>query len=220
MAEAYLGFYELDAAPARGLTGEFATRLGNVTEAPGFIDGSLYARTDTGAMAIVLQYDGAENWMREGLPGMLLYAADWRSRSAFGSRYRYAKTIAGDGNAANDSSFYVIQRFETQPDVQARFIDALVAYLERYAAPIHGFLSADVFAGVDGTSTALIMPWAHEAAINALENTDGSLQAMQTHLALTTRHAYESYQRISYLRASREPSAAQRSAAGAHRTAV
>jgi heme-degrading monooxygenase HmoA len=221
MAEAYLGFYDLDAAPARGLTGEFATRLGDVTEAPGFIDGSLYVSSAAGGMAIVLQYDGTENWMREGLPGVLLYAADWRSRSSDGRRYRHVRSIAGDGNDANDSSFYVIQRFETQPDLQTKFTESLASYLERFAAPIHGFLSADIFTSLDGTSTTLIMPWAHEAAINALENADGSLEAMQTHLRLTTRHTYESYQRVSYLRASRDGAASpERTAARTNRMSV
>lgn len=202
MAEAFLGFYELDAAPSRGLTGDFATRLGMVTDAPGFIDGSLYVRSDTGAIAISISYDGSENWVREGTPGTLLYAADWRSRSTDGRRYRHVGTVAGDGNSLSDSSFYVIQRFETRPESQSALVDALLAYVERFAQPINGFLSGDAFASVDGMRVAFIMPWAHEAALNALENSDGSLEAMQTHLRLSERHIYESFERVSYLVAS------------------
>ena len=201
MAEAFLGFYELDAAPARGLTGDFATRLGDATEAPGFIDGSLYVRSDTSSVAILMQYEGGENWMNEGAPGMLLYSADWRSRSADGRRYRYAGQIAGDGNSASDSSFFIVQRFETRPETQARLVEAMLSYIERFAQPINGFISGDAYASVDGTRVAFVMPWAHEAALSALENGAGSLEAMQVHLRLAERHTYESFQRVSYLKA-------------------
>ncbi len=207
MAEAFLGFYELDAAPSRGLTGDFATRLGDATESSGFIDGSLYVRSDTGSVAIVLQYEGGENWMTEGAPGMLLYSADWRSRSSDGRRYRIAGRIRGDGSAS-DSSFYIVQRFETVPERQGPLVSAVLSYVERFAQPIHGFIDGTAFASLDGTRVAFIMPWAHEAAINALENGEGSLVAMQAHLRLAERHTYESFQRVSYLRAPASRSAA------------
>ena len=222
MAESFIGFYDLDAAPSRGLTGELATRLGSVTEAPGFIDGSLYVRSDTGAVAIVLQYDGNENWVNEGTPGMLLYAVDWRSRNADGHRYRHAGEVAGDGDALSDSSFYVVQRFETRPEAQASLVSALIAYTERFAQPIHGFLRGDAFASVDGSRVVFMMPWAHEAALSALENTEGSLEAMQTHLRLAERHTYESFDRVSFLTASHDEVEAStaRSEAAARRTPV
>ncbi len=96
----------------------------------------------------------------------------------------------------------MVQRFETRPDAQAPLVSALLAYTERFAQPIHGFLRGDAFASVDGSRVVFIMPWAHEAALNALENTVGSLEAMQTHLRLAERHTYESFDRVSYLKAS------------------
>ncbi len=219
MAESFIGFYDLDAAPSRGLTGELATRLGSVTDAPGFIDGSLYVRSDTGSVAISLQYDGGETWATEGIPGMLLYAVDWRSRNADGHRYRHAGAIVG-GDALSDSSFYVVQRFDTRPEAQAPLVTALLSYTERFAQPIHGFLRGDAYASIDGNRVVFIMPWAHEAALNALESTDGSLEAMQTHLRLAERHSYESFDRVSYLTASQEEVQATtaRSEAAARRT--
>ena len=202
MPEAFIGFYELDAAPSRGLTGDFATRLGTATDAPGFIDGSLYVRSDSGSVAIVMQYDGDENWARAGTPGMLLYSADWRSRGADASRYRHAGAIGVEGGVLSDSSFYVVQRFETRQEAQQPLVTALLSYIERFAAPIHGFLRGDAYASIDGSRVVFVMPWAHEAALNALENVAGSLEAMQTHLRLAERHIYESYERVSYLKAS------------------
>lgn len=209
MSEVFLGFYELDAAPSRGLTGDFATRLGDATEAPGFIDGSLYVRSDAGSVAIVLQYDGGENWMTEGVPGMLLYSADWRSRKVDARRYRNAGHLTGDGTAAGDSSFYIVQRFETRPDAQAPMVAAILSYVERFAQPINGFIGGDAYASIDGTRVAFVMPWAHEAALMALENGAGSLEAMQAHLKLSEQHTYESFQRVSYLRAAQSDAAAQ-----------
>jgi hypothetical protein len=221
MAESFIGFYELDAAPSRGLTGEFATRLGTATDAPGFIDGSLYVRSDTGSIAIVIQYDGGEEWVHEGSPGTLLYAVDWRSRSADGRRYRHAGEVTGDGSLS-DSSFYVVQRFDTRPEAQAPLVAALLAYIERFAQPIHGFLRGDCYASLDGTRVVFIMPWAHEAALNALESTAGSLDAMQIHLRLAERHTYESFQRVSYLTSAAEEDEAStaRPADAARRTSV
>jgi hypothetical protein len=222
MAESFIGFYELDAAPSRGLTGELATRLGTATDAPGFIDGSLYVRSDTGSVAIVIQYDGGEQWVREGTPGTLLYAVDWRSRSADGHRYRHAGAVAGDGSSSSDSSFYVVQRFDTRPEAQAPLVTALLSYTERFAQPIHGFLRGDCYASLDGTRVVFIMPWAHEAALNALESTAGSLDAMQVHLRLAERHTYESFQRVSYLTAvaKEDGESPAQSAGAARRTPV
>jgi hypothetical protein len=198
MSEVYLGFYEIDAAPARGLAGEFATRLGAVSVAPGFIEGALYVRSDTGSIAVVMEYDGEEGWVREGAPGMLLYSADWRSRSADGRSYRPAGSVAGNAGSASDTSFYIFQRFETRPDVQSALVAALLSFVERFAQPINGFLSGDAYASIDGTRVAFVMPWAHEAALSALEHSDGALESMQVHLGLSERHSYESYQRVSY----------------------
>jgi hypothetical protein len=201
MSRYFFGFYELDASPQRGLPGELATRLGNATETPGFVDGTLYARTDNFGVAIQVQYGDEDGWEERGPVAVLLQAADWRSRASELGTYRLARRVAGDGDAVKDSTFFIIQRFEVEPRTQNDFVAAIASYTEEFAAPIPGFLAGDAFASLDGTAVVFIMPWAHEAALGSLENRPGSLAAMQKHLRMSKRHVFSSYQRISYLRA-------------------
>jgi hypothetical protein len=201
MSRTFFGFYELDASPQRGLPGELATRLGSATETPGFIDGAIYVRSDNFGIAIVLQHDDIEDWTESGNAGLLLQAADWRSRASELGSYRLARHVEGDGDAVKDSTFYIVQHFDVAASDQAAFVDAICSYVESYAQPIPGFLAGDAYASLDGRHVVFVMPWAHEAALGSLENRDGSLAAMQKHLRMSTRHVFGSYQRISYLRA-------------------
>ena len=201
MARTFIGFYDLDAAPSHGLTGDLATRLGTATETDGFSEGSVYVRSDRSAVAILIRYDDRDGFEQQDGVGVLLQAADWRSRDSDARSYVSAGTIDGDGDAASDSSFYIVQRFDTKPESQRPLVEAIVQYMSEYARPIAGFLGGEAFASLDGTRVVFVMPWAHEAALNALENRDGSLAAMQKHLRLSDRHTYGSYQRVSFLRA-------------------
>ena len=201
MSRTFFGFYDLDASPERGLPGGLATRLGAATETPGFIDGAIYVRSDALGVAIQIQHPDEDGWTSSGSAAMLLQAADWRSRASETASYELVRQVPGDGDAVKDSTFYIVQHFDVAPGSQAAFVDAICAYTEEYAAPIPGFLAGDAFSSVDGKHVVFIMPWAHEAALGSLENRDGSLDAMQKHLAMTDRHVFASYQRISYLRA-------------------
>jgi hypothetical protein len=201
MSRTLFGFYDLDAAPQRGVTGDLATRLGTATETAGFVDGAIYLRSDTAAIAIQVQYDGEDQWETKGAVAMLLQAANWRSRENDARAYRLARSVPGDGDAVKDSTFYIVQRFLVKAGMQDRLVATICDYTERFAAPIPGFLAGDAFASIDGTRVTFVMPWAHEAALNALENRDGSLAAMQRHLEMSERHGYASYERVSYLRA-------------------
>lgn len=200
MARTFIGFYDLDASPSHGLTGDLATRLGTATETEGFAEGSVYVRSDRAAVAIVIRYGDRDGFESDGPVGVLLQAADWRSRDADARTYTSAGTVTGNGDVASDSSFYIAQRFDTKPEAQRPLVDAILRYVNDYARPIAGFLGGEAFASVDGTRVVFLMPWAHEAALNALENRDGSLAAMQKHLSLSDRHTYGSYQRVSFLR--------------------
>ena len=213
MARTFIGFYDLDAAPSHGLTGDLATRLGTATETNGFNEGAVYVRSDRGAVAIVIVYEDRDGFEQEDGVGVLLQAADWRSRDSDAHTYNSADTIEGDGDAASDSSFYIVQRFDTKPESQKPLVDALLRYMTDYARPIAGFLGGEAFASLDGTRVVFMMPWAHEAALNALENRDGSLAAMQKHLRLSERHSYGSYQRVSSLRGAAPAQAGARQSA-------
>ena len=79
MATTVLGFYELDAAPQRGITSVFAERLGAATRDPDFIDGALFVRSDHSAVAISLQHDSAdEAWLERPLVAGLIAVAGFR----------------------------------------------------------------------------------------------------------------------------------------------
>jgi hypothetical protein len=204
MSRTLFGFYDLDASPQRGLPGELATRLGTATESPGFIDGAIYVSSDNFGVAIQARYDEPaaepDAWAESGGISVLLQAADWRSRASDLASYRLARHVEGDSDTLKDSTFFIVQRFIVKASDQATFVDAICDYTEEYAQPIPGFLAADAYAGLDGTRVVFVMPWAHEAALNTLENRVGSLAAMQKHLRMTERHVFSSYQRISYLR--------------------
>jgi heme-degrading monooxygenase HmoA len=204
MTRTFFGFYEMDASPQHGVAGDLAARLGSASEADGFVDGAVYVRSDAAAVAIELRHRDEDGWHERGLPAVLLQAADWRSRESDARPYRLARTVAGDGDAPGDSTFFIVQRFTVKAGQQAAFVQAICDHAATYAAPIPGFLAAAAYASLDGTRAVFVMPWAHEAALNSLENREGALEAMQTHLRMTEHHSYASYQRISYLRAQRE----------------
>ena len=213
MARTFIGFYDLDASPSHGLTGDLATRLGTATETEGFSEGAVYVRSDRSAVAIVIRYGDRDGFENEGAVGVLLQAADWRSRDSDAHSYESAGTVPGGGDAPNDSSFYIVQRFDTKPESQRPLVEAILKYVNDYARPIAGFLGGEAFASRDGTRVVFLMPWAHEAALNALENRDGSLAAMQKHLRLSERHTYGSFQRVSFLRGAAAAGAASRPSA-------
>ncbi len=200
MDRTLFGFYDLDAAPQRGLPGELATRLGGATETPGFVEGSLYVRSDNLAMAIEIRHADEDGWADRGAASTLLQAANWRSRSSDVATYRLVKQVEGDGEHTKDSTFFIVQRFVVDPSDTQAFVDAICAHTLEYAQPIPGFLAGDAFASLDGTQVVFVMPWAHEAALSSLENRDGSLEAMQKHLAMSKTHSFASYSRVSNLR--------------------
>ncbi|MBD5655539.1 MAG: hypothetical protein IAI50_10245 [Candidatus Eremiobacteraeota bacterium] len=201
MSRTLFGFYDLDAAPQHGLAGDLASRLGSATEAAGFIDGAVYVRSDNAAVAIQLQYGDEDGWEERGAVATLLQAADWRSRENDARSYRLVRQVRGDGDDVKDSTFYIVQRFVVKSELQDGFVSAICNYVEHYAAPIPGFLAGDAYASLDGGHIVFVMPWAHESALNSLENREGSLRDMQTHLRMSERHSYASYQRSSFLRA-------------------
>ncbi len=198
MPRTFFGFYDLDASAGRGVSSDLATRLGAATQGDGFLQGCLYVRSDGGSVAIQMRYDGPDDWATHAPQGTLLQAADWRSRNGDGRSYRVVSRVGGDEDA-HDAAFFAIQRFETPEGGQAKFADAIRAYYAEYALPIDGFVGGETFASDDGSRVLFLMAWEHEAALNALENRDGSLTAMQTYLHLATRHEYASYERISRL---------------------
>ncbi|MBD5604423.1 MAG: antibiotic biosynthesis monooxygenase [Candidatus Eremiobacteraeota bacterium] len=218
MSRTLFGFYELDASPQRGLPGELATRLGAATETPGFIDGAVFVRSDNFGVAIQARFDGDGEdgaWQKTGGIALLLQAADWRSRASDLATYRLARHVDGDTDTVRDSTFFIVQRFDVPEGRQDEFVDTICAYTEEYAQPIPGFLGGDAYASLDRKHVVFVMPWAHEAALNTLENRAGSLDAMQRHLALSERHSFASYQRVSFLRGTvgadaREPATASR----------
>jgi hypothetical protein len=200
MHRTYFGFYDLDAAPQHGIPGDLATRLGVATETPGFVEGAVYVRSDNAGVAVEIRHQDEDGWIERGGAAMLVRAADWRSRESDARTYRTARTVAGDGDAAQDSTFFIVQRFVVRPESQDALVSAICEHAETFAAPIPGFLAGDAFASLDGTRVVFVMPWAHEAALTALENREGALEAMQRHLKLSERHSYASYSRVSYLR--------------------
>ncbi len=204
MNRTIFGFYDLDASPQHGLTGDLATRLGAASDGAGFVDGAIYARSDNAAVAIEIQYPDEDGWEARGAAGVLLQAADWRSRDSDVRPYRLARRVEGDGESASESTFFIVQRFIVKTGMQAALVGAICDHAARYAASIPGFIAGQAFASLDGSRVVFVMPWAHEAALNSLENRPGALAAMQTHLNMSERHIYASYARISYLRASRD----------------
>jgi hypothetical protein len=195
------GFYDMDASQQRGVPGDLAARLGTASEAEGFVEGAVYVRSDEANVAISLRHPDDDAWRERGAPAMLLQAADWRSRESDAHEYRLARTVAGDDDAPSDSAFFIVQRFVVKAGMQDALVRAVCDHAATYAQPIPGFLSAQAYASLDGSRVVFIMPWAHEAALSSLENRDGALAAMQTHLRMSERHIYASYQRVSYLRA-------------------
>lgn len=198
MPQTFFGFYDLDASGARGVSSDLATRLGGASQGDGFIQGCLYVRSDAGGVAAQLRYDGPDDWAQREPQATLLQAAQWRSRNSDGRNYRLVDRLAADRDAI-DSSFFAIQRFDTNAETQKRLIAALHDYYERFGVPIEGFVSGETYASGDGARVIFLMAWEHEAALNALENAPGSLAAMQMHLGLATRHEYGSYERVSRL---------------------
>jgi hypothetical protein len=204
MIRTYFGFFDMDASPQHGVAGDLAARLGSASEADGFVDGSVYVRSDNAAVAIELRHAEIDGWHERGLPAVLLQAADWRSRESDARTYRLARSVSGDGDAPGDSTFFIVQRFVVKPGRLEEFVHAICDHAATYAAPIPGFLAGEAYASLEGERAVFVMPWAHEAALNSLENREGALEAMQTHLRMTDHHSYASYQRISYLRAQRD----------------
>jgi len=201
MSRTYLGFFDMDASQQRGVPGDLAARLGTASEADGFIEGAVYVRSDEANVLISLLHRDDDGWQERGAPAVLLQAADWRSRESDAREYRLVRTVAGDGDAPGDSTFFIVQRFVVKTGLQDAFVRAICDHAATYAQPIPGFLSGDAFASLDGSRVVFVMPWAHEAALNSLENREGALAAMQTHLRMSEAHSYASYQRVSFLRA-------------------
>jgi hypothetical protein len=197
----FFGFYDMDASQERGVPGDLAERLGTASEADGFVEGAVYVRSDEASVAISLRHADADGWPERGAPAVLLQAADWRSRESDALPYRLARTVAGDGDAPGDSTFFIVQRFVVKSGLQDALVRAICDHAATYAQPIPGFLSGEAYASLDGSRVVFIMPWAHEAALSSLENREGALAAMQTHLRMSERHIYASYQRVSFLRA-------------------
>jgi hypothetical protein len=200
MSRTVFAFFDLDAAPQHGVTGDLATRLGAATGDAGFIDGAVYARSDHAAVALQLQSGEESGWAERGAVATLIQAAQWRSRDQDVRAYQLARRVAGDGDGVRDSTFYIVQRFVVSAGKQAALVAAVCDHADRFAGSIPGFLGGDAYTSLDGTRVVFVMPWAHEAALNALENGDGSLAAMQTYLRMSERYSYESYERVSYLR--------------------
>ncbi len=204
MSRYYIAFYDLDASLQHGLQSDLAARLGTASEAAGFVDGAVYVRSDTAGVAIALRHRDEDEWEERGAPAELLQAACWRSRDNDARPYRLVRRVAGGGGRAGESTFYIVQRFVVKTGLQEALATAICEHATTYAQPIAGFLGGEAYASLDGSRVAFIMPWAHEAALNSLENRRGALTAMQTYMRMSERHIYASYQRISFLKAQRD----------------
>ncbi len=196
-----MGFYELDAAPQRGFTGTLAERLGAATGDPDFIDGSLFVRSDNAAVVISLQHDSSEEaWLDRPLVAALIQSAEWRSR-AYDLR-GYRTLTHPSGGAIPDEAVFTIQSFDTPAAAQNELTSALVAFVQRFARPISGFLDSEILASEDGARSVWIAPWAHEAALAALE-TPESFSAMRGFTRLASQRAFGTFERVSYVRGAR-----------------
>lgn len=204
MATTVLGFYELDAAPQRGITSVFAERLGAATRDPDFIDGALFVRSDHSAVAISLQHDSAdEAWLERPLVAGLIAVAGFRSRSSDVRSYRTVAPAAGA--AIPDEAVYTIQRFDLAGATQNSLTDALQNFVRDFAQPISEFLDSQILASQDGSRVVWIAPWGHEAALAAIE-TPASFSAMRAFAQLWQQRALATYDRVSYVRAESAPS--------------
>jgi hypothetical protein len=196
-----IGFYELDAAPQRGFTGTLAERLGAVTGDPDFVDGALFVRSDNAAVVISLQHDSNEQaWLDRPLVAALIQSAEWRSRTSDVRGYR--ALARPSGGAIPDEAVYTIQSFDTPATAQNELTSALEAFVQRFARPISGFLDSEILASEDGARAVWVAPWAHEAALAALE-TPESFSAMRGFTRLASQRAFGTFERVSYVRAAR-----------------
>lgn len=199
MPTTVLGFYELDAAPQRGVTSVFAERLGAATRDPDFIDGALFLRSDHAAVALSLQHRSSdEAWLERPLVAGLIEAAGFRSRSSEVRSYR--TVAAASGASIPDEAVFTIQRFDLAPTMQPPLIDALQGFVRDFAQPISEFLDSEILASQDGVSVVWIAPWGHEAALAAIE-TPQSFSAMRAFAQFWQRRAFATFERVSYVRA-------------------
>lgn len=196
-----MGFYDLDAAPQRGFTGTLAERLGAATNDPDFVDGSLFVRSDYAAVVIRLQHDSNDKgWLERPLVATLIDSAEWRSRASDLRGYR--TLTRPSGAAIPDEAVFTIQSFDTPAAAQNELTGALVAFVQRFAQPISGFLDSEILASEDGARTVWIAPWAHEAALAALE-TPQAFSAMRGFARLASKRAFGTYERVSFVHGAR-----------------
>lgn len=198
MPTTVLGFYDLDAAPQRGITSVLAERLGAATRDPDFVDGALFVRSDHSAIAISLQHDSSdEAWLERPLVAGLMQGAGFRSRSSDVRSYR--TVAAGTGAAIPDEAVFTIQRFDLAGATQNSLTDALQNFVRDFAQPISGFLDSEILASQDGARVIWIAPWGHEAALAAIE-TPESFSAMRAFQQLWQQRAFATFDRVSYVR--------------------
>ncbi len=194
----FLGFYDLDASPQRGLQGFLAERLGAATVDPDFIEGALFVRSDDGAVALSLRHDSDDAaWLERPLIATLIQSADFRSRTADVRSYRTSSGFSGV--AIPDDAVFTIQRFDVPPAAQQALTAALESFVDAFARPILGFLDSEILASNDGERTVWVAPWAHEAALAALE-TPASFAAMRTFARLAPQRVFGTFDRVSYVR--------------------
>ncbi|MGP6156466.1 MAG: antibiotic biosynthesis monooxygenase [Vulcanimicrobiaceae bacterium] len=193
-----LAFFELDATPHRGLPSELAERLGTLTDVAGFVEGALYVRPDHDAIAIEVVFEGEDPWLEGHAPLNLIEGANWRSRSSDVRTYRLGARVEGT-ESPGDESVFITQRFVVRPEMTDRLVEAFQNYAEAFMVDITGFQGADVFVSDDGRRVAVLMPWAYEAALTALEAKAGSLASMGDMFGLADGHVYESFERISHM---------------------
>ncbi len=202
MSTTFLGFYDLDASPQHGLQGFLAERLGAATSDPDFIEGALFVRSDNAAIALSLRHDSHDAaWLERPLIATLIQSAEFRSRTADGRSYRTAAAFSGA--AIPDGAVFTIQRFDVPSAAQAQLTGALEAFVEAFARPILGFLDSQILASTDGQRAVWVAPWAHEAALAALE-TPASFEAMRTFTRLAPQRSFGTFDRVSNVRGARD----------------
>ena len=210
MSRTFLGFYDLDAAPQHGVTGDLATRLGAATSDPGFVDGAVYVRSDNAAVAVQLQHPDEDGWEDRGNAAVLLQAADWRSRRATREPYRLARQVPGDGDPVTDSTFYIVQRFVVKPDVQATLVETIARIPNASQLRSQDFSQAMRSRAWTERASSSSCPGRTRPRFNRSKISDGSLAAMQSIYDSSEHHSYASFERVSYLRARPERRARER----------